>query len=295
VSSVETGSRTQRTVKSARSGLDPARPLTLGFFERHGWWGWVLGISILVASVVGLLAAGLSFSWAPSFDSIGSSNQPVLMVILVLTNLLFIGYVGYQQHLVMRARRMRHHRRLQGILTISRTIGAESDPQQLLSAITEICRKTYDCDQVSLMKLDQESGTLQVCSASGHKNLEEVLASRVRVGAGVSGWVAEHRQPVILGANVDPRRFPGLQVRKHRVHSAMVVPILLRDELFGILSVSSRSRRVRYDDEDLETLLVFAETAGIVSRHAEQATWMRETIQRLDTALTERGAHKRAA
>jgi GAF domain-containing protein len=75
----------------------------------------------------------------------------------------------------------------------------------------------------------------------------------------------------------------------------MVVPIILRDELFGVLSVSSRSRRVRFDYEDLETLLVFAETAGIVSRHAEQSMWMRATIQRLDSALYEKGSLRRAA
>jgi len=218
-----------------------------------------------------------------------------LALVLVLTNVLFIGYVAYQQHLVMRRRRVRQHRRLQGILTVSRTIGAENDPTQLFDAITNICRKTYDCDQVSLMKLDAETGELQVAAASGHRNVDEVRTARVKIGEGISGWVAQHREPIILGPQIDSRHFPGLQVPKHKVFSAMVVPIILRDELFGVLSVSSRSRRTRFDHEDLETLLVFAETAGIVSRHAEQSMWMRATIQRLDSDLHERGTFKRAA
>ena len=100
----------------------------------------------------------------------------------------------------------------------------------------------------------------------------------------------------ILGPQVDRSRFPGFKSKDHKLASAMVVPVMLRDELFGVLSVSSRSRRIRYDEEDLGTLLVFAETAGIASRHAEQANWMRQTIQRLDADLSERrGTGRRAA
>lgn len=222
----------------------------------------------------------------------GPLNLPL---VLVLTNFLLIGYVAYRQALVMRKRLIKQRRRLEGILTVSRTIGAENDPEQLFGAITDICQKTYDCDQVSLMKLDIETDELHVAAASGHQNIDEVRAARVKVGEGVSGWVAKHREPIILGPQVDPQRFPGLSVPKHKLYSAMVVPILLRDELFGVLSVSSRSRRMRFDYEDLETLLVFAETAGIVSRHAEQSQWMRATIQRLDSALYEQGSPRRAA
>jgi putative methionine-R-sulfoxide reductase with GAF domain len=285
-----------RPLPSKKSESELNRPYRQSLLERYEWWGWVLGASVVIATVAGLVAVGIAFSRLPGLDSMPTRNQPILMVILVLTNLLFIGYVTYQQHMVMAARRRRQHRRLLGILTVSRTMGAETDPAQVLNAIVDICRKTYDCDQVSLMKLDAESQMLEVCSASGHAEIEKVLGSRIKVGEGVAGWVAEHGEPLILGSNVDHEQFPGSRAKKYRLASAMVVPILLRGDLFGVLSVSSRSRGIRYDAEDLETLLVFAETAGIASRHAEQANWMRETIQRLDQALSERGGpHKRAA
>ena len=58
----------------------------------------------------------------------------------------------------------------------------------------------------------------------------------------------------------------------------MVVPIEVRGELVGVISASSRSEDRDYDTDDLQAMHVFAEHAGIVIRHAEQANWMRQTI-----------------
>ena len=77
----------------------------------------------------------------------------------------------------------------------------------------------------------------------------------------------------------------------------MVVPIMVREELVGVLNVGNRNDKREYHDEDLQALMVFAENAGITCRHAEQTNWMRQTIQRLDTALraSEAGDQSRKA
>ncbi len=59
----------------------------------------------------------------------------------------------------------------------------------------------------------------------------------------------------------------------------MVVPILLRDELVGILNVRSRAPGIRYHYEDLQALQVFAENVGTIIRHSEHVDWMRKTIE----------------
>jgi transcriptional regulator with GAF, ATPase, and Fis domain len=271
-----------------------AKPLREGFFEHRALRAAGFIITGVVA-IAALVAVAIRLSGRVETGGWAERNQPVLMAVLVLTNLLFLAYVVYQERQVQGARRARHHRRLLGILTVSRTMGAETDPQAILDGITDICRKTYACDQVSLMRLDRDASALEVCSASGHRNMAEVLRSRTALGEGIAGWVAENRVPLILGPKVDPARFNGLKSRSHAVASAMIVPIILRDELFEVLSVSSRTKGARYDEDDLETLLVFAETAGIATRHAEQSTWMRQTIQRLDEELLRKDGGERLA
>ncbi|MCK5620290.1 MAG: GAF domain-containing protein, partial [Candidatus Krumholzibacteria bacterium] len=58
-----------------------------------------------------------------------------------------------------------------------------------------------------------------------------------------------------------------------------VVPVLLRDELVGVLNIRSRDLKSRYTDDDLQALMVFAENVGTVIRHSEHVEWMRKTIQ----------------
>jgi putative methionine-R-sulfoxide reductase with GAF domain len=282
VRSSETG-----TPVSTEPTIGLSEPVKVGFLERRGVWGWLLGGAMATAGVASLVAVGLIVSSSNAEVSLGhwTRNQPILMVVLVLTNLLFIGYAAYQQRAIMATRKNRQHQRLLAILTVNRIMGAETDPQTTLDAITDICRKTYPCDQVSLMLMDHASQVLKMCSASGHKDLTLVLDAEQEVGKGIVGWVAEHRKPLILGTDIDTSKFEDFEAKTFDLAAAMVVPIVVRGELFGVLSVSARTKKIRYDEEDLEALQVFAETAGICCRHAEQSKWMRQTIQRLDEEL----------
>lgn len=281
----------------ATSNLEElGEPISDGFIERRGLFSWFLGGTITIAAVAGLVGVALFLSRNnDSSMGVWAQNQPTLMVILVLTNLLFIGYAAYQQHMIMAARRRRQHRRLLAILTVSRITGAETNPQNIFDSITDICRKTFESDQVSMMTYDHRSKSLKVCSASGHKDLTRVLGSELKLGKSIAGWVADQREPLILGPRVDRRQFRDFEAKVDDLSAAMVVPIAIRNELFGVLSVSSRSRKTRYDEEDLEALQVFAETAGICCRHSEQTNWMRQTIQRMDRDLTDRDGSLKAA
>ena len=56
---------------------------------------------------------------------------------------------------------------------------------------------------------------------------------------------------------------------------------MVRDELVGVLNISSRAPNTIYVEEDLRALEVFAENAGTCIRQAERAEWMRQTIDRM--------------
>ncbi len=273
--------------------------------ERHSWRNWILVTAILFVTTTGLAAVILSLIEDRGYSPWPWSHSDIaLLGALVAVELLFIGYLTVQEKRVMGMRshlvrlqketieRMEHHYlRLDDILKVTRTTGASTDPQAVFDVMTRTCAETFHCDQVSLMLFDPKEGVLEVRSATGHENLNRVLGARQRLGHGVAGWVAEAREPLILGPHVDPARFQGLKNKVATLSAAMVVPIVLRDELLGVLSASSRAEGMRYDKNDLRALEVFAETTGISIRHAQQSEWMRETIRKLDAALQEQEIH----
>ena len=62
----------------------------------------------------------------------------------------------------------RHCDRLIALLTVSRAVSTETDPQAIFDVITGTCLDTFDAEQVSLMLTDRATGMLEVRSATGH-------------------------------------------------------------------------------------------------------------------------------
>jgi transcriptional regulator with GAF, ATPase, and Fis domain len=177
------------------------------------------------------------------------------------------------------AREHRSKERLKALLNLSRMMGSVTDLENLFKYITDACVDLFGSQQVSLMLLNQETDLLEVRAATGHEKEDEVRVVTMKVGEGISGWVAKTRQPLLLGPGVDLSRYPGLNIAALDMTAAMIVPVLLRDEFVGVLNVRSRVPGIRYNLEDLQALQVFAENVGIVIRHSEHVEWMRKTIE----------------
>lgn len=181
-------------------------------------------------------------------------------------------------------RKRQNRMRLGALLNISKMMGAVNDPENVFSSITSTCKEIFDGDQASLMLMDGDSGELKTRSATGHLNMDKVRNARQKIGEGIAGWVAKAQEPVILGPSADMNRYPGLELKSRKLTAAMVVPILLRGEVVGVLSVRSRNPDTEYRQEDCQALQVFAENAGTVIRHSEQAQWMRRMIEKQRSA-----------
>ena len=82
---------------------------------------------------------------------------------------------------------------------------ASADPlQEVLSQIVEFAASVVSCDSCFLYAL--EDGDL-ILRASKNAHPDVVDRLKLRLGQGITGWVAEHRRPVAvaLNASQDPR------------------------------------------------------------------------------------------
>jgi transcriptional regulator with GAF, ATPase, and Fis domain len=163
----------------------------------------------------------------------------------------------------------RYYNQLIELNKVSRTMASKTTPQSLFNRITQICFETFDCERVSIMAVDTDKKELTVRSAAGHGNMDLVMGSRQGVGDGVAGWVAEHRRPLLLGPQVNASKFWRFRPKSEQIYSAMVVPVVFREQLYGVLCVSSRNAEVTYTQEDLRVLEVMAWNAAVCVRHIE--------------------------
>jgi len=270
--------------------------------EKQSMRNWYLLASICAISTVGLLVAVTPVIQ----ESIASfwpwaNTGPVMLVGLGGSVLLLVLHLTFQQ---IKVTRLRHHMqgleqevterqrqdasRLQALLNVSRVMGATADLGSIFEAITNTCLEIFDCNRASLMLLNREADVLEMMAASGQLDRNRFRNVKQAVGKGIAGYVAASRKSVVLGPNVDMAQYPGLELRAKGLTAAMVCPILVRDELVGVLNISSKNPDTLYRDSDLQALEVFAENAGTCIRQAERAEWMRQTIERQQKALTQR-------
>ena len=261
----------------------------------------------VLATVTVLVTVGLALAVGPALQEALANLWPwantniVLLAGFAVSIAMLIGYLTWQQ-VKSRAIRERVHRlaeesarrekqntaRLHALLNVSRMMGSVTSRESVFDTITRVCLETFACEQSSLMLVRENGKELEMRAATGHKNHAELMGTRMQIGEGIAGWVAETQQPLILNRDTDMSKYPKLKLNNKNLSAAMVVPIVVRDELVGVLNVSARSDTTSYTVDDLQALQVFAENAGTSIRHAEHVEWMRQTIQQLQEAHQEK-------
>ena len=222
------------------------------------------------------------------------TTEMVLAPALVVLVLVFVAYLSHKRREVAAIQRRLEHAhenavgrdrrdetRLQGLLRVSQLIGTNDDLQGVFDCITNMCIEAFDCQQASLMLAIEDGAKLEICAATGHANLAEVLSSQQNVGENIAGWVAENLTPILIQSASDAAKYPGLRLRDNAISSAMVVPIVMADELVGVINVGSRSTDAFYDEHDLQALQVFAENVGTCIIQTKKSEKLREENERL--------------
>jgi transcriptional regulator with GAF, ATPase, and Fis domain len=269
---------------------------------RRTWRNWFLLAGVLLLTSIGLATAIPPLLGERHFNPWPwMKTDLVLLVGLSVTMLIFVAYLTQQQLVVMgmhkrfmslqaryEERLIRHTARMYALASVSRIMSVETDIRSILQSITNICAEIFSCHRSSLMLLDAQKNELVVRSVSGQSDLN-MLDMRQKVGEGIAGWAAAHREPILIRDTYDCARYPDLRFNYPSLTSTMVVPILLRDEIVGVINATSNSPEITYDEDDLRAFQVFAENAGACIRHAEHVNWLKQMIPHLKKPMQKAG------
>ena len=124
-------------------------------------------------------------------------------------------------------------------------------------------------EDATLVVYDQERRELafRVSHALRHGVIDGV---RLRLGQGIAGWVAAHRQAVRLDdARHDPRHDPHLARRTGLVPRSMLcVPMVHEGTLHGVIQVINKLDGSVFDDDELRLVQTLADDAAVAIENA---------------------------
>ncbi len=182
---------------------------------------------------------------------------------------------------VERALALREARRELALYRATDAIFGELDAATLPSRVVEVAVEVMGADDASLMLL--EDGELHV--RYSHQRSAKVHQAKVPLGQRVAGRVAAERKPLIV--NSPPEGAASSDSGQGgRVRSAIVYPLVLRNELLGVLNINRIDNRCTYNASDLDRAGILAGMVSLAVGNERLLSAQRDQITRLETMQT---------
>jgi len=131
-------------------------------------------------------------------------------------------------------------------------MAAAAPLREVLADVVEFTTSVVKCDSCFVYVME---GDELVLRASRNPHPEIVDRLKLRLGQGITGWVAEHRQPVVVsqGAFEDSRFQLFNELPEDRFEAFLSVPLLSRSRLVGVINLQNREAH-RYSDHEIRLI-----------------------------------------
>jgi uroporphyrinogen-III synthase len=122
---------------------------------------------------------------------------------------------------------------------ISTRIASADSFHVVLNRIVEFVTSVIPCDSCFIYVLDDDKLVLRA-SKNPHADLVDRLG--VQYGQGITGWVAEHLEPVAISSNAsnDPRFKPFKNLPEDHFEAMLCTPILCASKVVGVINLQHR-------------------------------------------------------
>jgi signal transduction histidine kinase len=161
------------------------------------------------------------------------------------------------------------YERLNLLYQVSQVIHSTLDPQEALQLILKEAVRIMRASSGSTVLINPTDGFLEIHASQGLSATAAKL--KLRVGEGLTGWVARTGKPARVG---DVTRDPRYVMLRPEVRSELAVPLEVNGQLRGVLNVDS-DRPEAFSAEDQELLEALAAQAARVIHN----TWLYEQLR----------------
>jgi diguanylate cyclase (GGDEF)-like protein/excisionase family DNA binding protein len=172
---------------------------------------------------------------------------------------------------------------LQSIQQLGTRLNRLTSVKKIGDAIATELRQLIDYHNVRVYRLHgQELVPVAMQGRVGEYLDETPEQLKIQYGAGITGWVAEHREPALLdNAATDERAqtIPGTE--DDLDESMLLAPMLFEDEVLGVLVLSKLGLR-QFRQDDLRLLEIYASFAAQAMANADATEQLRQQSASLE-------------
>jgi sigma-B regulation protein RsbU (phosphoserine phosphatase) len=166
---------------------------------------------------------------------------------------------------------------LETLAEIGREMSSILDLDVLLTRIASLTKRLIDYRTFGILLLNEATQQLEIKLAVRYG--DEATSKQVKMGEGLVGWAAVHKEPLLVpDVSQDPRYLKLVE----DVRSELVIPMLIKDRVIGVFDLESPELNA-FTKEHKELLTLLASQAAVAIENArlyEEVTKNEERIEK---------------
>jgi phosphoserine phosphatase RsbU/P len=168
---------------------------------------------------------------------------------------------------------------LETLAEIGREFGAILNLDELLTRIANLTRRVIDYRTFGILLVNEDTGELEMKVAVRYG--DKVMVPRVKLGHGLVGFAALHKEPVnVPDVASDPRYIKVVDDAR----SELVIPLMLKDRCIGVFDLESPELDA-FSKRHVEILTLLASQAAVAIENARLYETIRANEVRLEKEI----------
>ncbi len=178
-----------------------------------------------------------------------------------------------------RSEALRQRTRTLYLLDRVMTLAAETqDPRRLAEGLLSLVGDDMQALRCSLFLVGTKPETMYLAAARGlapHVQMGKVVA----IGHGVAGRVAQNREPMLVVDAIEAKSQPLLGDDYLTSGSFISFPLVLHDQLVGVVNLTNRAQRGLFVEEDVERVRMLGLVISLIASEARLPERLLGTIR----------------
>lgn len=168
---------------------------------------------------------------------------------------------------------------LETLAEIGREMSSILDLDVLLTRIASLTKRLIDYRTFGILLLNETTQNLEMKFAVRYG--EDATSKSVKLGQGLVGWAALHKEPVLVPDVSQDSRYLDLVPD---ARSELVIPMLIKDRCIGVFDLESPELNA-FTKEHTELLTLLASQAAVAVENARLYEEVRRREERIDKEL----------